>query len=235
MKIYPAIDLKDGCCVRLVQGAYDKMTVYEKDPVKVAKRWEALGAKALHLVDLDAARNGVRVNEGVVREIVKSISIPVQLGGGIRDTEAVETLLGAGVAQVIIGTAALKDLKWLIQTLQTYKAQIIVGVDAKCGWVATDGWESISKMRAVDYIKQLEEAGLQRIVYTDIAKDGMLQGPNFQMYEELLQEVSLEIIASGGVTTLDDIKKLKTMGLYGTIVGKALYDGEIDLEEILKC
>lgn len=235
MIIYPAIDMKDQSCVRLQQGAYDKMTVYEKDPVKVAKRWESIGGEILHLVDLDGARNGNRVNEPVVREILENINIPVQLGGGIRDTEAVNLFLDLGVSRVIIGTAALKNPTWIKETIETYGDRIIVGIDAIDGWIATDGWESVSQVRAVDYIKELESYGLSRIVYTDIKKDGMLSGPNFQMYEELMKEVSLEIIASGGVTTLEDIKKLKEMNLYGAIIGKALYDGELTLEEALKC
>ena len=235
MKIYPAIDMKDQSCVRLTQGSYEKVTIYEKDPVKVAKNWESIGAKILHLVDLDGARNGNRVNEPIVKEILKNVNIPVQLGGGIRDTEGVSTLLDLGVSQVIIGTAALKNPSWIREIIKIYGNRILVSIDAINGWVATDGWESVSKVKAIDYIKELESYGLNRIVYTDIEKDGMLSGPNFQIYEELLQEVSIEVIASGGITTLDDIKRLKTMGLYGAIVGKALYDGKLDLEEVLKC
>lgn len=235
MRIYPAIDIKDGSCVRLIQGSYDQVTIYEKDPVKVAKEWQTLGAEMLHVVDLDGARNGIRVNELVVKEIVKNIHIPVQLGGGIRDTKAIETYLAAGVSQVIIGTSALKKPEWLLKMIQTYKGKIIVGIDARDGLIATHGWESLSQVRAIDYIKELEVAGLRRIVYTDIAKDGMLAGPNFEMYGEILQETSLEVIASGGVTTLDDLKILRALGVYGTIVGKALYEGKLKLEEILQC
>lgn len=235
MIIYPAIDMKDQSCVRLTQGSYEKVTIYEKDPVKVAKNWESIGAKILHLVDLDGARNGNRVNEPIVKEILKNVNIPVQLGGGIRDTEGVSTLLDLGVSQVIIGTAALKNPSWIREIIKNYGNRILVSIDAINGWVATDGWESVSKVKAIDYIKELESYGLSRIVYTDIEKDGMLSGPNFQIYEELLKEVSIEVIASGGITTLDDIKRLKTMGLYGAIVGKALYDGKLDLEEVLKC
>ena len=235
MIIYPAIDMKDQSCVRLIQGSYDKMTIYEKDPVKIAKKWENIGAEILHLVDLDGARNGNRVNEPVVREILKNINIPVQLGGGIRDTETVDLFLDLGVSGVIIGTAAIKNPAWIKETIKLYGDRIIVGIDAINGWVATDGWESVSKVKAVEYIKELESYGLNRIVYTDIEKDGMLRGPNFKMYEELIKEVSLEIIASGGITTLEDIQKLKKMNLYGAIIGKALYDGKLTLEEALKC
>lgn len=235
MIIYPAIDMKDQNCVRLTQGSYDRMIVYESDPVKVAKKWEAKGAVILHLVDLDGARNGERINEPVVRRILDNVNIPVQLGGGIRDTHGVEFFLDMGVAQVIIGTAAIKNKPWIKRMIEEYGERIIVSIDAIRGLVATDGWEAVSKTKAVDYIKELESYGLRRIVYTDIEKDGMLNGPNFQMYKEIKQAASVEIIASGGISTLDDVKKLKTMGLYGAIIGKALYNGDLDLEEVLKC
>lgn len=235
MIIYPAIDMKDQLCVRLTQGAYDRMTIYESDPVKVAKSWESKGAGILHLVDLDGARNGVRINEPVVRRILEGVDIPVQLGGGIRDTEGVRSLLEMGVGQVIIGTAALKNKPWIKKMIEDYQDKIVVSIDAIKGLIATDGWETVSGIKAIDYIKELESFGLRRIVYTDIEKDGMLSGPNFQMYAELQRNVSLEIIASGGITTIDDIKKLKEMGLYGAIIGKALYNGNLDLEEVLNC
>lgn len=235
MIIYPAIDIKDRACVRLTQGAYEKMTVYQRNPVKVAKDWEDRGASILHIVDLDGARLGERVNEPVVREILKAIRIPVQLGGGIRDTQSIKTFLDVGVAQVIVGTAALKDKEWIREMIGLYRERIVVSIDAKKGWMATDGWETLSKVRAVDYIKELESYGLKRIVYTDIEKDGMLKGPNFQMYEELLRKVSLEVIASGGISTVEDVKALREMGLYGGIIGKALYNGNLQIEEVLNC
>lgn len=235
MIIYPAIDMKDSSCVRLTQGAYDKMTVYEKDPVKVAKRWESMGAEILHLVDLDGAKNGNRVNQPVVEEILKGINIPIQLGGGIRDTEGVKTLLELGVSQVIIGTVALENPAWIQGIIEEYGNRIIVSIDALNGFIATNGWQSISDVKAIDFIKELKSYGLSRIVYTDIEKDGMLIGPNFKIYEELAKDVSIEIIASGGVTTLNDIKRLKSMNLYGAIIGKAIYDGKLNLEEVLKC
>ncbi len=235
MIIYPAIDLKDKSCVRLTQGAYDKMTVYEKDPVKVAKRWEDMGAEILHMVDLDGAKNGDRINQSVVKEIIENINIPIQLGGGIRDTEGVETLLDLGVSQVIIGTVAVKNPAWVKEMIEKHGDRIIVSIDALNGLLATNGWQSVSDVKAIDFIKKLKSYGLRRIVYTDIEKDGMLIGPNFDIYEELAKEVDIEVIASGGVTTLEDIKRLKSMNMYGAIVGKALYDGKLDLEEVLKC
>lgn len=235
MVIYPAIDIKDKSCVRLTQGDYDKITVYEKDPVKVAKRWEQIGAKILHLVDLDGAKNGNRLNQSVVKEIIGNINIPIQLGGGIRDEEGIKTLLDLGVSQVIIGTVAVKNPVWVKEMIGKYGDRIIVSIDALKGMIATDGWQEVSDVKAIDFIKELKSYGLSRIVYTDIEKDGMLIGPNFKIYEELANNVEIEVIASGGVTTLEDIKRLKAMDLYGAIVGKALYTGELDLEEVLKC
>lgn len=235
MIIYPAIDMKDKQCVRLTQGSYDDMIIYESDPVKVAKNWEEKGAKILHLVDLDGARNGIRTNQPVVEEILKNISIPVQLGGGIRDSEGVETFLKLGVSSVIIGTAALKDKEWTKKMLEKYKDKIIISIDAYKGMIATDGWESISNIKALDLINELEDFGLKRIVYTDIEKDGMLSGPNFSMYKELKSNSKVEIIASGGITTMDDIKKLKILEVYGAIIGKAIYNGNLRLEEVLNC
>lgn len=234
MIIYPAIDIKDRSCVRLTQGSYDDVTVYESDPVKVALKWESMGAEILHLVDLDGAREGIRINEDVIKEIIEKVRIPVQIGGGIRDTKGLETYLNIGASQVIIGTAAIKNPQWLRQMIDTYGDKIIVSIDAKDGWIATDGWESISQKKASEYIKDLKSYGLKRIVYTDIAKDGMLQGPNFKIYEDLKSIVDIEVIASGGVTTMEDLDRLREIDLYGAIIGKALYDGKLDLKEVLK-
>ncbi|MFY9213624.1 MAG: 1-(5-phosphoribosyl)-5-[(5-phosphoribosylamino)methylideneamino]imidazole-4-carboxamide isomerase [Tissierellaceae bacterium] len=234
MIIYPAIDIKDKSCVRLRQGSYDDVTVYERDPVKVAKTWESMGAEILHIVDLDGARDGIRINEDVIRRIIENVDIPVQVGGGIRDTAGVEIYLNIGASHVIIGTAAIKNPPWLREMIDSYGDKIIVSIDARDGWIATDGWESISKKKASDYIKELKAYGLQRIVYTDIAKDGMLLGPNFKIYEELKDRVDIEVIASGGVTSIDDIRRLRELGLYGAIIGKALYDGKLDLREVLR-
>lgn len=235
MVIYPAIDIKDKSCVRLTQGSYDKMTIYEKDPVKVAKRWEVKGAKVLHIVDLDGAKDGERLNESVVKDLLKKVNIPMQLGGGIRDEEGIKTLLDLGVSQVIIGTLALKNPTWIKEMIKKYGDRIIVSIDALNGRIATNGWQEVSDIKAIDFIKELKSYGLNRIVYTDIEKDGMLIGPNFQIYEELAKSVSIEVIASGGVTTLEDIRRLKAMNMYGAILGKALYDGKLNLEEVLKC
>mgnify|MGYP000863673407 CR=1 FL=1 len=235
MIIYPAIDMKDQACVRLIQGDYDRMTVYESDPIKVAKRWEAEGASILHLVDLDGARDGLRVNEAIVKKIIENIFIPVQLGGGIRDSRTIEKFLGYGVGQVIIGTGAIKNREWMKEVINTYGDRVVLSIDAMKGYLATDGWKKVSDVKALDLILELEQFGLKRIVYTDIEKDGMLRGPNFEIYEDLARQSPIEIIASGGITTLEDVRRLKDMGIYGAIIGKALYNGDLDLKEVLKC
>lgn len=235
MIIFPAIDIRNEKCVRLTQGDYSKMTVYGVDPVEVAIKWQSKGAEYLHIVDLDGAKDGKRVNGAIIEKIAKSTEIPIQVGGGIRDTKAVEELLSNGVSRVIIGTGAIKDLKWLSELVRVYGEKICVSIDAKNGFVATDGWEQISKINAVDFAVNLENIGVRTIVYTDIQKDGMLKGPNFKMYEELMKEVNLDIIASGGITTIEDVETLKRMGIYGAIIGKALYDEKIKLEEAISC
>ena len=235
MIIFPAIDIRNEKCVRLTQGDYSKMTVYGVDPVEVAFKWQSKGAEYLHIVDLDGAKDGKRVNGAIIEKIAKSTEIPIQVGGGIRDTKAVEELLSNGVSRVIIGTGAIKDLKWLSELVRVYGEKICVSIDAKNGFVATDGWEQISKINAVDFAVNLENIGVRTIVYTDIQKDGMLKGPNFKMYEELMKEVNLDIIASGGITTIEDVETLKRMGIYGAIIGKALYDEKIKLEEAISC
>jgi len=235
MIIFPAIDIRNEKCVRLTQGDYSKMTIYESDPLKVADEWQSKGAKFLHIVDLDGAKDGKRVNGAVVEKISKTAVIPIQVGGGIRDTKSVEELLSKGVSRVIIGTGAIKDMKWLSELVRIYGGKICVSIDAKNGFVATDGWEQISEIDAVDFAVNLENIGVETIVYTDIQKDGMLMGPNFKMYEQLMEKVNLDIIASGGVSTMEDIKILKSMGIYGAIIGKALYDEKIKLEEAISC
>ncbi|MEA3422442.1 MAG: 1-(5-phosphoribosyl)-5-[(5-phosphoribosylamino)methylideneamino]imidazole-4-carboxamide isomerase [Bacillota bacterium] len=235
MIIFPAIDIRNEKCVRLTQGDYSKMTIYGADPVEVAIKWQSKGAEYLHIVDLDGAKDGKRVNGAIIGKIAKNAEIPIQVGGGIRDTKAVEELLGIGVSRVIIGTGAIKDLKWLSELVRIYGEKICVSIDAKNGFVATDGWEQISEISAVVFAENLENIGVRTIVYTDIQKDGMLKGPNFKMYEELMGKVNLDIIASGGITTIGDIETLKRMGIYGAIIGKALYDEKIKLEEVISC
>lgn len=234
MILFPAIDIKDGKCVRLTQGNYDQVNVYSDSPVTVAKDWEAQGAAYLHLVDLDGAKSGVSANEPIIREIAQKVTLPIQVGGGIRSLQVVENYLSAGIDRVILGTAAIKDQSFLQAALSTFPHQVAVSIDARNGYVATDGWTKTSERKAIDLVKELEDLGLQTIVYTDILKDGMLKGPNFHELENLQAITSINIIASGGVTTIADIKQLAQMNLYGAIIGKALYDKSLPLEASLE-
>jgi phosphoribosylformimino-5-aminoimidazole carboxamide ribotide isomerase len=235
MIIIPAIDIKDGKCVRLIQGDYNQVTNYGDNPVSQALEWQSLGAEMIHLVDLDGAKEGRLMNGELIRKIAETIEVPIEVGGGIRDTQAVENHVQSGVARVIIGTAAVNNPEWLGQMVKKYGDKICVSIDAKDGKIATEGWLKATDTDAIDFILKLEEMGVKTIVYTDIAKDGMMKGPNFEMYEKISKLSKIDVIASGGVSTLADVKKLKAMNLYGAIIGKALYVGAIDLKEALSC
>ncbi|MED1038800.1 Phosphoribosylformimino-5-aminoimidazole carboxamide ribotide isomerase [Bacillus mycoides] len=234
MEIFPAIDVKEGRCVRLYQGEFSKETVMNEDPVAQAIIFEKLGAKILHVVDLDGAIVGESVNLPVIEKICKAVRIPVQIGGGVRSLAAVEKLLSVGVEKVILGTAALYDKLFLEEAIRLYKEQIIVGIDAKNGFVATRGWLDVSEISYIDLAKQMESVGVQTIVFTDISKDGTLAGPNFEQLELLQKSVGIRVIASGGVASIQDVKRLNDMNIYGVIIGKALYEKTIDLEKVLQ-
>jgi phosphoribosylformimino-5-aminoimidazole carboxamide ribotide isomerase len=233
MILFPAIDIKDNKCVRLTQGKFDNMNVYSDDPVEMAKRWEGLGASYLHVVDLDGAKNEGFQNRKSIEKIANSIKIPMQTGGGIRSEERIKNLIDIGVNRVIVGTMAIENQKLLTELTKIYKEKIAVSIDAYKGKVAIRGWQSVGDTDSVDICKFLEQIGIKTIVYTDISKDGMLSGPNFDVYEELSQKTNLDIIASGGVTTISDIEKLNNMKMYGAIIGKALYDNKLDFKEAL--
>lgn len=233
MIIFPAIDIQDGQCVRLTQGKFDQRTVYYKDPVEVAKMWQEKGAQYHHVVDLDGAKDGVPKNIKVIEEIVKNLDIPVQVGGGIRTNDTIEKLLNIGVQRIILGTAAVSNPLFLSEVIKTYKEKIVISIDAKDGLVATNGWIEISSVQSFKLIEALEKIGVSTIVYTDISKDGMMQGPNFEIYQQLMEKCSVSIIASGGVSNLEDLKRLNEIGVYGAIVGKALYSGAVKFEETL--
>ncbi len=233
MILFPAIDIRDGKCVRLIQGDYGKQQTFG-DPVEMAKKWEEAGAKFLHIVDLDGALVGETKNLSAIQLILDTIHIPIQLGGGIRSLEKVERLMEMGVSRVILGSAALRDEQFLDEALETYGSAIAVSIDAKNGFVATDGWTKTSEVEALAFAKKLEEKGCQTIVYTDIAKDGMLSGPNFSELEKINRETTMDVIASGGVSSLEDLRKLKALNMYGAIIGKAIYTGKINLEQALK-
>lgn len=233
MIIFPAIDILKGKCVRLIQGDYNREKVYGDSPVAMAKKWEEKGAEFIHIVDLDGAKSGKSINESIIIEIAKSVNVPVQVGGGIRSMETVKTYLNNGVNRVIIGTAAIEDEQFLRDAVNTYGERIVVSLDAKNGYVATDGWTDTSDVVALDLVKKLEQLGVKTIVYTDIAKDGMLQGPNLVEQKAINEATSIDVIASGGVTTKEDVANLKQLNMYGAIVGKALYDGKITFEELI--
>ncbi len=235
MLLIPAIDLKGGKCVRLRQGRMEDDTVFSDDPVAVAARWVEAGARRLHLVDLDGAFAGKPVNAGVVREIAASFpDLPIQVGGGIRDEETIEAYLDCGVQYVIIGTKAVNAPHFVGDVCTEFPGHIIVGLDAKDGKVAIDGWSKLSHHDVIDMAQHFERDGVEAIVYTDISRDGMMQGVNVEATRKLAQAINIPVIASGGVTDLDDIHALKPGeedGIMGAILGRALYEGTIDLSE----
>lgn len=235
MIVFPAIDIKDNKCVRLSQGDFNKVKTYSNEPFDMAIKWKNEGASFLHIVDLDGARSEEIINKESIEKIAKNIGLPIQVGGGIRSEEKIKNFIDMGVARVIIGTIAVENKDLLKELASKYKEKLIVSIDAKDGKVALRGWEVISEVDSIDLCKELEEIGIKTIVYTDISKDGMLEGPNFDIYKILSEKTSLNIIASGGISSIDDIKRLKDMNIYGVIVGKALYDNKLELKEALKC
>lgn len=234
MILFPAIDIRGGKCVRLIQGDYSQEIIYNDSPTSMAQEWQQQGAEWIHIVDLDGAKTGDSLNKDAIRAIASSVSIPIQVGGGIRTMDIVDGHMEAGVARVIIGTAAIQDQDFLKAAIAKYGERIAVSIDARNGFVATDGWTATSDVKAVDLVKELEEMGVKTVIYTDILKDGMLQGPNFQELDTMNSASSIEIIASGGVTTEEDIHRLTELGLYGAIIGKALYEGKLSLEKLLE-
>lgn len=235
MKIFPAIDIEDGHCVRLKQGKIKDLTVYGDDPVKMALKWESLGAKYLHVVELDGAFKGNGVNTEVIHRICQAVKIPVEVGGGIRTEQAIKQHIENGVWRVIIGSKAVASPYFAIQAAKKYGADhIAVSVDAHGDTVATNGWVDGSRQKVLPFVKTLLENGVHTIVYTDISRDGMLTGPNFEMMGKLQALPEIHLIASGGVSCADDLQKLSLMGVYGAITGKALYEGKVSMEEIVE-
>lgn len=235
MQLYPAIDLKDGKCVRLVQGNYNKVTIYSEKPSDIAKLWESQGATYLHLVDLDGAKSGSVVNEAAIRDIIEAISIPVEIGGGIRTLEAIENMLAMGVKRVILGSSAVRNRVFIEEAISKFgHEKIVVGVDTKGGRVAIEGWLEATDLSAIDFCQELQKLGVRTVIYTDIAKDGMLQGPNIQETRQLIEMTQLEIIASGGVASYDDLEQIASIQASGVIIGKALYTGTLSLQKALE-
>lgn len=233
MIIYPAIDLRAGQCVRLRQGDFQQETVYGSDPGEMALHWQRQGAKALHLVDLDGAKSGRPTNLDALRSIRQAVDIPLQVGGGLRTENDLNTIFEIGIERAIIGSKACKHPAWLGLMAQRYPRRILLGLDAKNGFVATEGWLEVSNIAALELARQVSSLPLAGIIYTDIAKDGMMDGPNWEGLTEMSASTTLPIIASGGVTTEDDVHRLKQMKLAGCIIGRALYEKTIDLKEII--
>lgn len=235
MQLYPAIDLKDGQCVRLKQGEFKEITVYSQKPEEVAALWQSQGATFLHLVDLDGALAGRSVNDKVIKKIADTVSIPIEIGGGIRSEEAIESMLSLGVTRVIIGTKAVENPEFIRDMVKKFGPdRIVAGVDAKDGMVAVEGWEKISGISALELCNRMKEYGVRHIVYTDISRDGMLSGPNVEYTKRLTEETGMDIIASGGMSSMEDLKQLTRAGVCGAIIGKALYEKRIDLKEAIK-
>ncbi|MBS3899493.1 MAG: 1-(5-phosphoribosyl)-5-[(5-phosphoribosylamino)methylideneamino]imidazole-4-carboxamide isomerase [Dethiobacter sp.] len=236
MLIIPAVDIRGGRCVRLVHGELSKETVYHADPLEVALRWEAEGASRIHLVDLDGAFQGGMQNSAVIEQIAHAVKVPVQVGGGIRDEARASELLERGVSRVILGTVAVTSPQLVEALCSRFPGQVLVGIDARAGRVAIRGWVEEAAQSAIDLARKMEDLGVMEIIYTDINRDGTLQGPNLAALEEMAKAVRQQVIASGGVSSLDDIEKLcllESQGVSGVILGQALYTGRIDLRAAL--
>ena len=235
MKLYPAIDMKEGRCVRLRQGQFDQVKVYSDSPAQMAALWESQGASFLHLVDLDGALKGRSVNAQCIREIVETVSIPTELGGGIRSLDDIQEVLDLGVYRAIIGTKAVEDPEMLREAVRRFGAEhIAVGIDAKNGMVAVNGWEEVSQVSAMELALRMKEMGVQTIIYTDISRDGMLTGPNVEATKQLSDATGLDIVASGGVSCMEDLRQIQKAGIHGAIIGKALYEERIDLAQAVQ-
>ena len=234
MNIFPAIDLYDKKAVRLFKGDYAQMTVYSERPWEIACDFKNAGAQFIHLVDLEGAKDGTTPNLEVVEKIIKESGLKVEIGGGIRSRETLEKYFGIGVARVILGTAAVNDRDFLLWAVEKYGEKIAVGADIKDGFVAIKGWLEKSEIRCEDFFADMQNIGVRTIICTDISKDGAMQGTNRELYKELSEKFSMDIVASGGVSTIDDVKALSEMNLYGAIVGKAIYTGDIDLTEAIE-
>lgn len=232
-EVIPAIDILNGKCVRLKQGRYDAETVYSENPLEIAKKWQSMGAQRLHIVDLEGARTGIPKNVKIIKSINKEVKIPIQVGGGIRNFDLIKELVESGIDRIILGTTAVKNPNLLANVCEKFHDQIAVSIDSKGSYAASEGWTQVSKKDIFTLAKEAVELGVSRFIYTDISRDGMLEGPNFEGIKNFASSINVPVIASGGVTTQEDIQKLKELGVEGCIVGKALYEGKIKLEDIL--
>ena len=235
MKIFPAIDIKDKKCVRLVKGDFDKKTEYELSPIEQAGKFKDHGFKNLHIVDLDGALTGETVNLDIIQDIVGKFNLKVEVGGGIRNSDSIQKYIDAGVEKVILGSAAIKDKNFLKEACEKFSNKIALGLDAKNGYLSVSGWKENSNQLTLDYLKEVNDYGVSRLIYTDINRDGMKQSPNFDETAKVAEISICPVIISGGVSSIDDIKKAKSLkNVEGVIVGKAIYDGDIKLEELVK-
>ena len=235
MKIFPAIDIKDKKCVRLLKGDFDKKTEYNMSPVEQASKYRDHGFKNLHIVDLDGALTGETVNQDIIKDIVVKFDLQVEIGGGIRKLDSIQKYVDVGVEKVILGSAAIKDKKFLKEACQKFPDKIALGLDAKGGYLSVSGWKENSNQLTLDYLNEVNDYGVSRLIYTDINKDGMKQSPNFEDTLKIAAKSNCPVIISGGVSSIDDIKKAKGLeNIEGIIVGKAIYDGDIKLEELVK-
>lgn len=234
MYIFPAIDLYDGKAVRLLRGEYDKMTTYSENPIEIAYEFERLGASHIHMVDLEGARDGGTPNIEIVREVAQETDLFVEIGGGIRNMDVVDAYIGAGIDRVILGTAAVNDKEFLKEAIRKYGEKIAVGADIKDGYVAIKGWTQKSQYTCFEFCEEMQNVGVKTLICTDVSKDGAMQGTNRELYKELSEKFDMQIVASGGVSSIDDIKALAEMNLYGAIVGKAYYTNAISLKEAIE-
>ena len=234
MLIIPAIDLKDGKCVRLSMGKKDHETVFSDNPVQVAEDWKTQGAEYIHIVDLDGAFEGEPKNMHIIKQIKENVDVCIQVGGGIRHKQVVEELIGMGIDRLIIGTRALDSPEWLFELCSEFPGKIAVGIDAENGMVAVKGWTSVSDSTAIDFAREIEKANPAAIIFTDISKDGMLQGPGFSSISDFTRNVNTPVIASGGISSIEDVERLSHFPLEGMIIGKALYTGNILLSEAIQ-
>lgn len=234
MQIFPAIDLRGGQVVRLYQGDYDQETVYGADPRAQARAFLDAGARYLHVVDLDGARDGTAANFESIAAIAKQGGLYIEVGGGVRTEERIRQYLDLGVSRCILGTVAVKDFDFTARMAQKYGDQIAVGVDARDGFVAVNGWKELSQERGVDFCRRLRDAGVKTVIYTDISRDGAGRGTNLELYEELVKIEGLDVTASGGVSSLEELRRLERMGVRAAILGRALYDGRLDLEAVIR-
>ena len=235
MKIFPAIDIKDKKCVRLIKGDFNNKTEYEISPIEQAEKYKNHGFKNLHIVDLDGALTGETVNLNIIEDIVDKFNLKIEVGGGIRNSDSIQKYIDAGVEKVILGSAAIKDKSFLKESCKKFQNQIALGLDAKNGYLSVSGWKESSDQLTLDYLKEVNDYGVSRLIYTDINRDGMKLGPNFNETMKVAEASNCPVIISGGVSSMDDIKKAKNLkNVEGIIVGKAIYDGDIRLEELVK-